>query len=119
MDWSRASEAERVCDGAIGVQWPKDRKPIFFIAGVTRDRRECRRRSYPAVRGLTRRRGNVPWGTIGTRRTDGPDEGTGGNRLRRCGGGSRGGTAWPPRDLLQSASAGRAGAGGELCDRLV
>src|SRR6476646_8056218 len=29
-DWISASEAERTCDGGDAVQWPKDRKPIFF-----------------------------------------------------------------------------------------
>ena len=31
MDCSIASEAERVCDCGDGVQWPKDRNPIFFM----------------------------------------------------------------------------------------
>jgi hypothetical protein len=31
MDWSNASEAERVCDCGDGVQWPNERNPIFFM----------------------------------------------------------------------------------------
>jgi hypothetical protein len=31
MDWSSASEAERVCDCGDGVQWPNDKNPIFFM----------------------------------------------------------------------------------------
>src|SRR6185437_12395704 len=32
MDCSSASAAERVCDRGEGVQCPKERKPIFFMA---------------------------------------------------------------------------------------
>ena len=35
MDWSSASEAERVCDCGDGVQWPNDRNPIFFMPNAT------------------------------------------------------------------------------------
>src|SRR5271169_1435194 len=31
MDCNSASDADRVCDCGEGVQWPNDRKPIFFI----------------------------------------------------------------------------------------
>jgi hypothetical protein len=31
MDWSIASEAERVWDCGDGVQCPNDRNPIFFM----------------------------------------------------------------------------------------
>src|SRR4051794_7615373 len=30
MDCRSASAADRVCDCGDGVQWPKDRKPMFF-----------------------------------------------------------------------------------------
>src|ERR1700677_2289994 len=31
MDGRSASAAERVCDCGEGVQWPNERKPIFFM----------------------------------------------------------------------------------------
>lgn len=31
MDCSSVSEAERVCECDDGDQWPKERKPIFFM----------------------------------------------------------------------------------------
>ena len=46
MDWSSASEAERVCDCGDGVQWPNDRNPIFFMFQPTR----CRRTEFRACR---------------------------------------------------------------------
>src|SRR6478609_2465865 len=33
MDCRSASAPERVCDCDEGVQWPKERKPIFFMEG--------------------------------------------------------------------------------------
>src|SRR5580658_4041129 len=35
MDCSSASAAERVCDCGEGVQWPNERKPIFFMSKET------------------------------------------------------------------------------------
>src|SRR5690554_2368153 len=34
MDWSRASDAVRVCDPGAGDQCPKERKPIFFTEAI-------------------------------------------------------------------------------------
>jgi hypothetical protein len=31
MDWRSASEADWVADCEEGVQWPKERKPTFFM----------------------------------------------------------------------------------------
>src|SRR3954449_4978120 len=33
IDWSSASEADRVCDWGDGVQGPKDRNPMLFMQG--------------------------------------------------------------------------------------
>src|SRR3954466_9277384 len=30
IDWCRKSAADRVSEGALADQWPKERKPIFF-----------------------------------------------------------------------------------------
>src|SRR3712207_6187162 len=35
IDCSRASDAERVRECGDGFQWPKERKPIFFIASAS------------------------------------------------------------------------------------
>src|SRR3712207_4300997 len=40
MDCSSASAAVRVCECGDGVQWPKDRNPMFFTPGATT--RGCR-----------------------------------------------------------------------------
>ena len=34
IDCNSASDADRVCDCGEGVQWPKERKPIFFMERV-------------------------------------------------------------------------------------
>ena len=36
MDWSSASDADRVPERGDGVQWPKERKPMDFIVGPER-----------------------------------------------------------------------------------
>ena len=33
MDWCSTSAAVRACDCGEGVQWPKERNPIFFTRG--------------------------------------------------------------------------------------
>src|SRR5690606_14598479 len=35
IDCSSASAPERTCDCGEGVQWPKERKPMFFMSGST------------------------------------------------------------------------------------
>jgi hypothetical protein len=35
MDCSSVSDAERVFECGEGVQWPNDRKPIFFMRATT------------------------------------------------------------------------------------
>src|SRR5918995_4665445 len=38
MDCRRASDADRVCEDGDGVQWPNDRKPIFFMTHPTTEK---------------------------------------------------------------------------------
>ncbi len=43
IDWSRVSEADRTADWGESVQWPKFRKPIFFMTGSTLNHPGCSR----------------------------------------------------------------------------
>src|ERR1700704_4981976 len=40
IDCNRASDADRVCDCGEAVQWPNDRKPIFFMVAMSRTARQ-------------------------------------------------------------------------------
>ena len=62
MDCKRTSAADRVRDWGEGVQWPKDKKPIFFIAVSSMCPEPIRKISRsPSVRVSRERCGWLAW----------------------------------------------------------